>query len=123
MKVNGSEMFVSLDLLKNDDIFIIENEVKIQVVLKCKGLCSKKGKDDAAPDKKKVALLEKEVCVLKGKVETMEKEKVTIKTKKKRMTGTEKAKRRKQKAKEMAAQADLIISNVQHIEPPLSPIL
>ena len=66
MKVNGSEMFVSLDLLKNDDIFIIENEVKIQVVLKCKGLCSKKGKDDtqAAPNKKKVALLEKEVCVL-----------------------------------------------------------
>ena len=54
MKVNGSEMFVSLDLLKNDDIFIIENEVKIQVVLKCKGLCSKKGKDDAAPDKKKL---------------------------------------------------------------------
>ena len=55
MKVNGSEMFVLLDLLKNDDIFIIEHEVNIQVVLKCKGICSTKGKEykkQAAPEKK-----------------------------------------------------------------------
>ena len=72
--------------------------------------------------KKKVDLLEKEVCGLKEKIETMEKEKIATKTtKKKRMTGTEKAKRRKQKAKEMAA--DQIISNKLCIEPPLSPIL
>ena len=68
--------------------------------------------------------MEKEVCGLKEKIETMEKEKIATKTTMmKRMTGTEKANRRKQKAKEMAADQIISHSHVQRIEPPLSPIL
>ena len=45
-KENGSTIFVLLDLVKQNDIFINDKEVYMQVVLKTKGICFSKVKGD-----------------------------------------------------------------------------
>ena len=120
-------MFVLLDLVKQNDIFINNKEVYMQVVLNTKGICSSKNKDKnevtSKAANKKVDLLQKEVTALKEMVDEARKKDRPAK-KRKRMTGTEKAKRRKMKAKEVAAAkavADMF-SEMKHASSPLSPI-